>query len=115
MQLIPGFPRIERRKLIVATIAVAITSTVVTGFFLEARSGYSPRGPMLVYFNSWKADRTEAQAYADQKRDLLLQRREIADAMAKVDKHTNDADKARLKAMKAANSEAIARLGADKS
>ena len=109
-----ALPRIERHKLVILTAAVGITSLITTGFLIESRYGYPKHDPIMIYFNSWKADRTETQAFADQKKTLLIQRQEIADAAAKVDKHTNDRDKARLKAMAAANAEAIERLGADK-
>lgn len=108
------FPRIERSKLVIATLAVAITSIVTTGFLIESKYGYLPHAPIVVYFKSWAADRSEGQALDDQKKLLIVQRKEIADAEAKVDKHTNDRDKARLKAMAASNAAAIERLGADK-
>ncbi len=108
------FPRIERRKLIVATLSVAITSLIITAFFIENRYGYSKRPPVLVFVKSWEAGRTEADAARDQRRDLLLQRTEIAKAIAAVTKHTNDADKAKLAAMKKSNDAAIERLGLDK-
>lgn len=106
--------RIERHKLVILALAVGITSLITTLFLIESRYGYSKHGPIMVYVDSWRADRTEADAFAEQKKTLLVQRQEIADAAAMVDKHTNDRDKARLKAMAAANAEAIARLGADK-
>ena len=107
-------PRIERRKLVIATLAVGITSLITTGFLIESRYGYLPHDPIVIYFNSWKSGRTDAEAFAEQKRTLIVQREQIKDAIAKVDKHTNDRDKAKLKAMAKSNAEAIKALGADK-
>lgn len=107
------FPRIERHKLIVAALSVGVTSLIVTAFFIENRYGYMKPPPVLVFVKNWKADRSEADAVADQKRDLLLQRDEIAKAIAAVTKNTSDRDKARLQAMKASNTAAIKRFGLD--
>ena len=105
------FPRFERHKLIIATCAVAVTSLIITGFLIENRWGYSKRAPIILYFQSWGADRGEAEALKAQKQALLVAREAIREEMARVTKHTNDADRAKLKAMEKSNAAAIKKLG----
>ena len=70
--------RIERRNLIVATLSVAVTSIVITGFLIESKWGYSKPEPVLIYAENWKADRSRAEAKAQQDRELAELRRKIA-------------------------------------
>lgn len=102
----------RRRNLIIAAMSVAATSIVVTGFLIENRWGYAKPPSLVIYIDSWKDGRTRSEAEVAQRRTLFTQREEIAAAQAKVDRHTSDRDKARLKAMAAANAAAIAALDA---
>lgn len=70
--------RIERRNLIVATLSVAVTSIVITGFLIESKWGYSKPSPLLIYVESWKADRSRAEAKAQQQKELAELRRKAA-------------------------------------
>ncbi len=113
MQLLRNLQQIERHKLVIGGLSLFVTLLIATGFLIESRYGYLKPDPVMIYVKTWPAGRTEADALADQKKLLLVQRQEIRDAIAKVDKHTNDADKLRLKKMAASNAQAIARLHAD--
>jgi hypothetical protein len=55
-----------RRNLWIAAASVVLTAIVMFGFLIENRSGYAPRGPTLIYVDSWSANRSREQARAAQ-------------------------------------------------
>lgn len=69
-------PRVSRRDLLFATLSVAITVTVITGFLVENRWGYADPPPRIIYVESWEADRSVADAARVQRRDEA--RRQVA-------------------------------------
>ena len=76
----PGFPAPSRpsgsfaarwrnvppSRLIIGGLTVAIVGGIVALFLLESRWGYSGKVVPVVFFNSWPADRSAADAVADQ-------------------------------------------------
>ncbi len=64
----------SRYKLVFGTLAVAITSLIVTGFIVESRWGVLPEGPRIVYAADWPASRTDAQIRQDQWQDAAKRR-----------------------------------------
>lgn len=60
----------ERHKLVFMTVAIGITSTIVTGFIVESRDRSLLPGPQTVYVANWRADRSDAEIQAQQKIDM---------------------------------------------
>ena len=56
-------------KLVFATMAIGMTSLIVTGFILESRHGVLPEGEQLTYVEDFSNARTDAQIIAQQKID----------------------------------------------
>jgi hypothetical protein len=80
----------SRYKLVFGALALAITSTIVTGFIVESRWGVLPEGPQMIYAEDYPADRTDAQIKADQRKDAMA-RREAADERRREWKKIDDA------------------------
>ena len=57
----------ERENWIGAALAVLVTIIIVIEFFVDSQINTAPP-PRLVYVEQWKADRTDAQIVADQKK-----------------------------------------------
>ena len=59
----------EKHKIGIAIVSMAITGLIVLGLYLDSRT--DPRGPQIIYAQSWRADRSDAviekQNIADQK------------------------------------------------
>jgi hypothetical protein len=58
-----------RHQWMVAVLAIAIPLGIIFAFFLDSSHGLTPRS-QIVYFNSWPANRTDAEIEAQQKADL---------------------------------------------
>ncbi len=76
----PSKSDVRRRRILVGGASVIITSIVMTGFLLESRWGYSKPDEKLVFFQSWSADRTRAEAVADTKATVAVQEAKLAEA-----------------------------------
>jgi len=59
----------RHHKLTFATLAIAMTSLIVTGFIVESRSGVLPEGEQLTYAEDFSDTRTDAEIIAQQKID----------------------------------------------
>ncbi len=57
----------EREHWIGAALAVLVTIIIVIEFFVDSQINTAPP-PRLIYVEQWKADRTDAQIVADQKK-----------------------------------------------
>lgn len=62
--------------------AVLATAIIMTLFLLESRWGYSKPDPIVIYAQSWKADRTREQAIADTKATMAAREARLAQARA---------------------------------
>ncbi len=74
----PAVPETRRRRLLVGGLSVLLTATVMIGFLVESRWGYSPRDVAVIYVQNWSADRTRADAQADNKATLAAQAARLA-------------------------------------
>ncbi|WP_310498043.1 hypothetical protein [Sandarakinorhabdus sp.] len=61
----PPDAQARRTRYWVAGGAVAATAIIMIGFLIESRYGYLPPDPILIYAQSWKGDRSRADAIAD--------------------------------------------------
>jgi len=59
-----------RYRLVFLTIAIGITSTIITAFILESRDRTLLPGPQTIYVSDWHADRTDAEIKAQQAIDM---------------------------------------------
>lgn len=59
-----------RYKLVFLTMAIGITSTIITGFIIESRDRSLLPGPQTIYVSDWHADRSDAEIQAQQKIDM---------------------------------------------
>ena len=60
----PSVTDTRRKNLIIGGLSVLVTAIVATGFLVESRWGYLPPDPKLIFFQSWEAGRTRADALA---------------------------------------------------
>ena len=58
----------SREQRIGAALAVLATTIIVIEFFVDSKINTAPP-PVVVYANSWNANRTDAEIIADQKKD----------------------------------------------
>ena len=58
----------SREQRIGAMLAVLATSIIVIEFFVDSKINTAPP-PVVVYANSWSANRTDEEIIADQKKD----------------------------------------------
>jgi hypothetical protein len=63
------FQQHRRHRLVFLTIAIGITSTIITGFIVESRDRSLLPGPQTIYVSDWAATRTDAEIIAQQKID----------------------------------------------
>ena len=63
------FQQNRRHRLVFLTIAIGITSTIITGFIIESRDRSLLPGPQTIYVSDWAATRTDAEIVARQKID----------------------------------------------
>jgi len=62
----------RRYKLVFATLAVAVTSLLVTMLIIESWWGVEPQGKQIVYAQDFPANRTDAEIIAQQKIDQKI-------------------------------------------
>lgn len=67
--LVARLSTMPRDRLIIGGLTVLIVATIVTLFLLESRWGYSGRVVKVVFVNSWPADRSVADVYADRQKE----------------------------------------------
>ena len=60
----------SREKVIGAILAVLVTAIIVIEFLIDSKINTAPP-PTIVYADSWKADRTDAEIVAQQKIDQV--------------------------------------------
>ena len=89
------FRQQPRHRILAAILAAGMGMGLIGAFVLAADTGYVP-GPKLIYFESWGADRTAADAVADQKEAMDRLRAEVERNRAAV-----AAAEARAKALEA--------------
>jgi hypothetical protein len=71
-----------RYKLVFATLAVAVTSLIVTGMIIESWWGIEPEGVQIVYAEDFLANRTDDQIIAQQKIDQKVRDKAAAEKRA---------------------------------
>ena len=69
-----AFRGMDRRRLLYLLLAVALTFFMLFGFFVDSDIRNLGLKPQLIYVESWRADRSDAEIEAEQKRDLVLKR-----------------------------------------
>lgn len=74
----------RRRRYWVAAGAALATTILMTMFLIESRWGYMKKDPVIIYAQSWKADRTRADAIADAKATKAAREARLAQAQAYV-------------------------------
>ena len=78
----PSAADTRRRRLIIGGASLLVTSIVMTGFLVESRWGYSKPDVKLVFFQSWRGDRSRAEAIADTKATIAVQDAKMAESRA---------------------------------
>lgn len=78
----PPKAELRRRRLLVGGASVALTALVMFAFLMESRSGYSKPDAKLIFFQSWRGDRTRQDAIADQKATRVVQEAKMAQSRA---------------------------------
>lgn len=72
----------RRRRYWIAAGSVLATTLIMTAFLIESRWGYMKPDPLIIYAQSWKADRTRADAIADAKATKAAREAKLAEARA---------------------------------
>jgi hypothetical protein len=72
----------RRKRYWIAAGATLATTILMTMFLIESRWGYSKPDPVIIYAQSWKADRTRADAIADAKATKAAREAKLAQARA---------------------------------
>ena len=57
-----------RQRILGLTLSVLITIIILILFFVDSKINTAP-GPQIIYADSWRADRTDAEIIAQQKQD----------------------------------------------
>ncbi len=72
----------RRRRYWIGAGAVLATTMIMTLFLIESRWGYSKPDPVIIYAQSWKADRSRADALADAKATKAAREAKLAESRA---------------------------------
>jgi hypothetical protein len=72
----------RRHKLVFATLAVGVTSLLVTMLIIESWWGVEPEGTQIFYAESFSANRTDAEIIAQQKIDQKVKDKAAAEKRA---------------------------------
>jgi hypothetical protein len=78
----PPKGEVRRRRILIGGASVLLTALVMAAFLLESRSGYAKPDAKLIFMQSWRADRSRADAVADQKATRAVQEAKMADSRA---------------------------------
>jgi hypothetical protein len=95
--LYPAKADVRRRRLLVGGASVVLTTIVMTAFLVESRWGYMKPDSKLIFFQSWGADRSRADAIADAKATRAVQEARKTEARAYIATLSGEA---RVKAQK---------------
>lgn len=71
--LVAVFRHSSREQVIGAALALLSTIIVVILFFVDSKINTAPK-PLLIYVESWSANRTDAEIVAQQKKDQAAKR-----------------------------------------
>ncbi len=63
----PPAAEVRRTRLVVGLASLVITAIVMTAFLVESRWGYMKPDAKIIFFQSWRADRSRAETLADNK------------------------------------------------
>jgi hypothetical protein len=74
----------RRRRYWIAAGSVLATTILMTMFLIESRWGYSKKDPIIIYAQSWKADRSREDAIADVKATKAAREAKLAEARAAI-------------------------------
>ncbi len=80
--LSPSQTDVRRRRLLVGGLAVLMTGIVMTAFLVESRWGYSKPDVNIIYMQSWRGDRSRADALADARATEAVRQAKLAEARA---------------------------------
>jgi hypothetical protein len=72
----------RRRRYWIAGGSVLATAIIIVAFLVESRWGYLPPDPKLIYVQSWKANRSKADALADRAATIAAREAKLAEARA---------------------------------
>ncbi len=72
----------KRKRYWIAAGSALATTVIMTMFLIESRWGYSPPDPVIIYAQSWKADRTREDAIADARATKAAREAKLAEARA---------------------------------
>ena len=72
----------RRHKLVFATLAVGVTSLIVTALIVESWYGIQPEGQQITYAENFDANRTDAEIIAQQKIDQAARDKAKAEKQA---------------------------------
>lgn len=78
----PPDAQARRTRYWIAAGSVLATTAIMTLFLIESRWGYMKPDPVIVYAQSWKADRTRADAVADTKSTMAARETAMAKSRA---------------------------------
>lgn len=87
----------RRRRFLIGGGAVLMTAIIMLGFAVENRWGYLPPDPVIIYAQSWPADRSLAEVKADTAATEAARQAKLAEARAYIATLTGEA---RAKAQK---------------
>lgn len=68
----------SRHQVVAAVLAIAMPIIIVIGFIVDSRTNIDP-GEQLIYAESWRADRSDAEIIARQKTDQAAKDARIAE------------------------------------
>jgi len=74
----------RRRRYWIAAGAVLATTILMTMFLIESRWGYMKPDSVIIYAQSWKADRTREDSIADVKATKAAREARLAEARAAI-------------------------------
>ncbi len=74
----------RRTRYWIAAGSVLATTILMTMFLIESRWGYSKKDPIIIYAQSWKADRSRADSIADVKATKAAREAQLAQARADI-------------------------------
>jgi uncharacterized protein involved in exopolysaccharide biosynthesis len=69
-----AFRGMDRRRWLFLALAVVLTVVTMFGFLLDSDIRNLGLKTQVIYVESWRADRTDAEIAAQQQRDLVLKR-----------------------------------------
>ena len=63
-------------KWVIWLVSIALTATIIWGFVLDSRQGLMPTEPDIIYFQNWRADRSDVEVLQQLRKDVAA--REVA-------------------------------------